>query len=469
MKNSRLMALLGTLTNKEARLMRQFVKSPFFNKREEVSILYDYLVECVHIHQIIPSKEAAYKHILIKLKIKQPYDDQQMRLWMSFLLKLTEKYLIHDAFFEDDIVVKTKLAKIYRERNLPKHLQSTFKELEKLQKKYPYRNATYYSNDLQIQLEQHHYITATNRISELNLQEILDDLDIAYLSKRLRQSCLALSHQTVYKTNYELGLIQEILDYIEQKELVEIPAIGVYYYAFQTLNNTQEQTCFRQFKNAIEIHGSKIPADELGDLYLLAINFCIKKYNEGSREYMPDQFELYQQGITMDLFLVDQKLSRFTYRNVVTIGLVLQEYEWVENFIHTYKNKLVKKYQESIFSFCLANLTYSRQKYEEALDLLEKSVYKDLLLNLAAKTVMLKIFYEQDELDRLEAHLEAMRTFIRRKQIMGYHRANYLNLIAFVKKLLDCNPYIKTEKIALKAEIELKKAIAEKDWLLKQF
>jgi len=465
MQNSRLIALLETLSNKETREIRNFLASPFFNKRIEVAQLFDYLSDCLHLHQHIPEKRSAYRH----LKGKQAdYDDQQMRLWMSFLLKTVEKYLVHKAVFEDEVKTKTKLAEIYRLRNLPKHLDRSLRELETLQNKQSFRNATFYSNDFQIQVEQYRFTSANRRMSELNLQKMLDNLDIAYLSQKLRQSCLAISHQAVYNTQYHFGLSEEIINYVEQQDLLKIPAIAIYYYVFQTLSKPDESKYFRSFKTEVVKHGAQFPAEELGDIYILAINFCIKKYNEGDKQFLQDEFELYQEGLKQNLFLKNNILSRFTYRNVVTVGLVLEEFQWLESFISDYRNKLDKAYQESMFSFNLARLEYSRKNYKAALHLLQKSLYKDLLLNLAAKTVILKIFYELDEFDLLDAHLQAMRTFIRRKNIIGYHQENYLNLIQFTKKLIEANPYEKEGIQQIKKEIEATKSIAEKGWLLQQ-
>lgn len=124
--------------------------------------------------------------------------------------------------------------------------------------------------------------------------------------------------------------------------------------------------------------------------------------------------------------------------------------------------------RDSIFSFCLANLEYERRNYTQAIHLLQKSEYRDLLLNLAAKTLQMKILYELSEFDVLDSHLEAMRTFIRRKGIIGYHRSNYLNTIAITKKLVNLKPYDQGQREALKRQIEQTMALAEREWLLAQ-
>ena len=98
----------------------------------------------------------------------------------------------------------------------------------------------------------------------------------------------------------------------------------------------------------------------------------------------------------------------------------------------------------------------------------QKAEYKDLMLSLAAKMLQLKIFFELQEFDLLESHLQAIRAFIRRKKVMGYHRENYLNTVHFTQKLLESNAFDKPARAALRREIEETKAVAEKEWLLEQ-
>jgi len=88
------------------------------------------------------------------------------------------------------------------------------------------------------------------------------------------------------------------------------------------------------------------------------------------------------------------------------------------------------------------------------------------MLALAAKTIQLKIYYETDEYDLLESHLQAITAFIRRKKVMGYHRENYLNLVHFVRKRLELPPLDKQAKQIFREAVEQAKPLAEKEWLL---
>ena len=178
--------------------------------------------------------------------------------------------------------------------------------------------------------------------------------------------------------------------------------------------------------------------------------------------------DLYQSGLRTGLLLKGEQLSRFTYRNIVAMGILSGELPWVEEFMHQYKKALDPKFRESTFNFNLAKLEYTRQRYDLALTLITKDVHKDPLLNLSAKALAMKIYYEQDRYDTLDSHLQAMNAFLIRKKIIGYHRTNYSNLIRYTRKLSELNPFDRQAKADLRAAIVAEEPLLEKEWLLQQ-
>ena len=127
-------------------------------------------------------------------------------------------------------------------------------------------------------------------------------------------------------------------------------------------------------------HGHQFPPEETRDLYLLAINYCIKRLNEGHQRYAWEGLELYKEGLHQDILISNGLISRFSYRNIVAMGLVAEDFSWVASFISNYRSYLPKAHRESMFSFNMARLEYHRKHYDSALQLLQKSEYKDLLL-----------------------------------------------------------------------------------------
>ena len=59
-------------------------------------------------------------------------------------------------------------------------------------------------------------------------------------------------------------------------------------------------------------------------------------------------------------------------------------------------------------------------------------------------------------------------SYIRRQHKMGYHKTHYINLIRFVRKMLNSNLTDKIIQENLKKEIANTQELAERRWLLDQ-
>jgi len=98
--------------------------------------------------------------------------------------------------------------------------------------------------------------------------------------------------------------------------------------------------------------------------------------------------------------------------------------------------------------------------------LLQNIEYEDLLLNLAAKTILLKIYFELNENDLLDAHLLSLQNFLRRKTLIGYHKKNYKNIISITRKLLTYNRFDKKEKEKIRHLILDADVLTDRKWFL---
>ena len=463
MERTPLFELLSSLNSSELLEIKKMVNSPFFNKRKDVIQLFKYLNLCIKKGKT-PAKQEAFGQI----STSQKFDDHAVRLPMSFLKKLLEKYLVQKEIFADKSFIEAKLATVLRKRKLTKQHEKIVKDgAQKLQNQ-PLRNAKTLEYQLDFQLEEFQRKVATRRTGELNLQALSDQLDNIFIAKKFRQVCLLLSHQRVYKKDYDFGLLDAIVKKVESENLHELPAIGMYYFAWKTLTEDSSDVHFQQFKKLVLEKADLFPDDEMRDLTILAINFCIQKYNQGNRSYLLEEFEIYKEGLERGYFLNDNQISRFTYRNIVTISLVLKDYDWTAKFIHEYKKHLNPKYRDSTFNFNLARLEYECKNYDYALDLLRQCEHEDLLLELSTRTMFLKIFYEMESYDLLPFHISALQTFMRRKKIIGYHRKLYGNFTSFFTKLINLPPGDRKTKNELHQQVKVAEELAEKEWLLEQ-
>lgn len=442
----------------------KFLRSPFYNQRQDVILLFEALKTPLQEEISLPEKESIFQKIYPDLA----FSNTNFSLLMSYLFQLLKKFMAISELDQAALNNDLQLAKAYRKKGLHKDFLALSQQMHKELHQNPLRNADYYELSYSLQWEEHQLLSAEKPTEEAKLLEMAQTIDIHYFILKLRHLCLLNAHQSVYQSSAEVGFAQELLHYIADSDLLQIPAIAVYYYYYQLLQKQNETTAFQQFKQILFESGRQFNATEVRDLYLLAINYCVRCANEGKSEYLEELFELYQQGLKSKSLLEEETLSRFTYHNITGVGLRIGQFEWTENFINQYKPSLEKRYRESSYSFSLARLEYSRKNYNEALSLLQKSNYRDLLLNLAAKTLQLKIYYELSELDLLQSHLEAMKKYILRRHLIGYHKTNYRNIINYAQKLLLLNPYDKKAHEKLAAQLQTEEILSEKDWFLEQ-
>lgn len=463
-KSSKLVEVLSNLSRKEQNALRKFLQSPYFNQREDVVQLFELLVKNLKNGAELPEKAVFFT----KIYPNERFSDQKFRLLMSYLFKLVEQFLALEEILADETNLQIKKAASYRKHKMPTLFQRSLQKVTKDLEQSPLRNGQYFDYLREVQMEQYQLLSTEAPTDDLNLQNIADTIDISYLTQKLKQTCTLLSHQSVYHSDYEIGFLAEILKYIEVRNLLKIPAINIYYHCYFMLLEPDDENHFWTFKKLLFEHGGKFSTTEIRDLYTLTINICIRQINAGQHRYFKEALDLYKEGLKQEYLLENGVLSRWAYFNIAAAGLQTGEYDWVDFFIKNYKNALEKKYRESSFSFNLARLEYARKNYAAVMELLQKSNYRDLLANLGAKTLLLKVYFEMEEFDLLHSHLDAMKNYIRRKHVMGYHRKNYMNIVKYAQRLMLLNPFDLEEKKQLRARIQEEEILTEREWFLEQ-
>lgn len=458
------MEILEKLTPAEIKTLRSWLSIDAFNSQQELGQLFDTLTEYLHELHIIPSREQLHETLFRG----QPFDDQRLRLLCSYLVKKIENYWVWCEFQARPADHAALLLSAYRRRRLPRHFSKTLRSRRQQLETQPLRHAEHYW--AQYQLEQEHYLweSSAGRTREHNLQALDDALLGALLGMKLRQACLAIAHQAVYNTQYSIGLIEPLLEEAAKPQYDQMPAVAVYRDGFLVLSHPERHDYFQNFKQGLFSHIAHFPKSEMRDLFLLAINFCIRQINANRPDYQVEALDLYKKGLETELLLENGQLSRFAYNNIVGIALRTEELTWVEGFVATYRHRLSADHRDTTYYLSAARIAFARGHYPDALRHLQRADYDDLINNMVAKTLQLKIYYELREFGLLDSHLRTMRTYLRRSRQMSYHQRNYDNIIRYTLKLINLPPYDKTGRAALRQEINATEPLTEKEWLLEK-
>lgn len=465
MYHSKLIDLYTCLTNPEKAQFKKWVKSPMHNQHEDVVQLFDFIASKRAITERTISKIAAFDFIYPQKK----YDDLRLRHVMSLGVEVLEKFVCFLMQNREDFFLEKNLISFYRMRNFGKYAQKQLEKTKLKQSQVKIKDSQHYYRQYELEQASFEQAGSEERMRTTNLQDVCNTYAIAFVIETLRNACTALTYQNLNKQQeYHIPFLDAILTEIKKGSYGDIVAVQFYYNSYLSLTQPDEPAFFHQLKKLLLQHSDVLPTTEIKNIHVITLNFCIKKLNTGAEEYVQEVFDLFKYGLEQNILINDNILSRFTYKNIVTAALRLNEIEWTANFINLYTPYLESKYKKNYHHFADAKLLFAKGDYAQTMNLLHQVEYDDLFLNLDAKMLLVKIYYEQRSIDALDSLLGSFYIYVQRKEVMGYHQNNYKNIIQLTRKLLHLAKHDKAGIRKFKKQLAETNPLTERSWLLKQ-
>jgi hypothetical protein len=470
MKESQLLKTFNCLTLKDRRALRQFVISPFLNTREDVVLLFDYLDKNRDNLNRDLSKETVFKAVFTEGGI---FDLKKLNYTLSFLDNLIREYLIFNQLQNETAERDVLLQKAFLGRRADKLAEKSLSVARQNLNAQELKNATTHLHEFQWHKTQYDYASRTERSDDTSLQESTDAFTDFTVAETLRQACAMLSQQAFSKRTYRLPLLEAALNIAVLKiensaiKTSESPAVFAYFHAYQSLTKEEDETIqyahFQSFKTILENNWQQFPADEMHGLYVLAINFCLKKINRGHRQFEKEVLSIYKIGLHNRLLFENNQLSPYTYKNAMMAALKVGETDWANQFLEEYKTHLPVRDRENLFQYNKAIFYFRNKEYTAAMQLLQTVNLREVLFNLDARRILARVYFELKEFNALDSLIESSKIYLHRQKDIGYHREMYLNFFKILEILLkkeDKKPEI------LRGVIEETKYLAEREWLL---
>ena len=463
MLESKLVKIYLSLNKEEHRLLTKWIASPIANVHEDVRNFIAFLDSRKAFSAVTLQKNRAFSYLYPKSNV---YDDLRLRHVMSLCTQTLEDFLAYSYFIKNRNEQQIALAKNLQQHQLLEQAQVVLQKIKTTQHLQAKQDASFYLETIQLEIEQFQLLSQNSREKSFNIQSISDTIHQYTAAEILKYACISITHQNVSNQQYSFAFLPFIIEQIESEKLAFTPAIEIYFFAYKTLTNTSENSYFKKCVEAVYKHESCFTEHELKDIFLLCINHCIKKLNSSELLFAETAYKLYLHSLDKKYLLDNNELSRFTFTNVVFIGLKLQDYVGVENFIKTYGEYLNESTRENTISFNKARLYFTQKNYKKTMPILLSIEYSDTLWNLAAKFMLVKIYFETQEYEALVGLLNTFKVYLFRQKKIGYHKERYKNIIKFSEKLYANIDVSKSKKLKLKNEIEQVADLPDKDWFL---
>jgi hypothetical protein len=464
MHNSFLLSFFKYLDKKDRRELRKAVRSPFFNQKDEVVRLFD----CLDKHIDNPKVPLSQAWVFEQVFPEKPFDAFLLHHATSALTQLTRRFLAISEFENTPPQYQLSLTRALKHRQATKMYDHELKEAKSFLNKQPLRNAEFHLQHYMLLLDEYDYKRQQKREGDLPVQELSDNLDNFYIAESLRQACAMKAHQTVFtQLTYSQPFSEAVFSHLDLDKIENTPSIAAYFYAFKAQNEENtEGGYFEKLKELLIEKRYFFNDEELKNLYILAINYCIKQQNRGNLVFIQEALDLYEVGLENKILLDNGSISQYAYRNMAILAMKAGNWKKAEELLITYKNFLPIIDRENFYNYNSAILNFRQGNTDKAMLLLQETHLREPLYNLDARRLLARIYFENKAIDALESLTISSRKYITQKKNIGYQKDMYDNFFIFISKIVKIDFKSKSKKMALKAEINATELVAEKKWLL---
>ena len=138
-----------------------------------------------------------------------------------------------------------------------------------------------------------------------------------------------LAYKNMFALKPQINLLPSFFESLPQSKFLQQPEINSYYMISKMLLHTEDIKYFQEVKNILEQNDHIFPKQELKTLYIYLINYCIlTKINNGQSEFYNELFDLFKIVIEKEIMFTKGILDPRYYKNIITVGLHIKEFDW---------------------------------------------------------------------------------------------------------------------------------------------
>jgi len=460
-RDSKIVQLLAACEPDELQALKRFVASPYFNRQPILVDLLGYLSDRRHNLEQLDAVE-----VYAELLPGQPYDDKHWRYLLSDLSTLIERFWTIERYESDEHRMLPDLLAIASEKGLDKTYRQAERRAAALLESPEPRNTTFFEFAIKSAEQSYlHFTRQKLRRYDPGLQSVSDNLDRYYFLQKLRYAVAMLKNRQILQGDYQTGISPSWLQHLEAADFFGEPLIGLYHAALLAQVDENDESLFHVLRSMLLAQERSLPEEDLRSIYQLAINYCARKIRHGKDAFASEALELYNSGIERQLFNDAGRLSPWAFTNVTKLALRLKRFEWIESFIMRHGPNLAEDFRQNVLNYNLAELYFYTNRYDEAMQALNHVAMNDINYYLGARVLLVKIYFENDEINALLSLLSAFMVFLKRnKKISSNIKQTYLNFCTTVFQL--SKPEIKNRE-KLRESIQITPLLTDREWLMK--
>jgi len=468
MNKSKLLDLLRAMSENERSLFVPYLeyKSSLANVSEAALLLFDYVQKHLNREEAL-NKEKAWRI----LYPNEAFRDTRLRKIMHELNQASMDFLVQYKITKQEQLQRQVGLEISWTKGLPKHYRSLERQTQDYFEKESLRDDQYHLQQMQyydLAYRRAERITRRPQLANL-LRQKNYHLDAYFYMEKLRNYCNSISNRVFFSLEgEELSLPEGFLEVIARSPQAREVGVSMYLSVARMLENPGKTSFFYQLKQELKEYSHHFSLDEQDNLYIFLKNYCIGyQINQGNSQFFHELFDLsctlLEKGITQRNGVITPQ----AYKNIITVGLHVQAFDWTEQFIRDFTSLLPEEERHNALNYNLAKVFFNQGDYQRVIEQLREVAYANHTYALGSKLMLLKTYYELGEDRALDSLIDSFRIYLRRNRAISREvRQQYQNVLRFVRKLFYLPSQSTEARAKLRKEVEACEPLADKTWIL---
>lgn len=484
MLKSSLLEILRTFSKPELSKFEDFVRSPYFNKKENVLKLF---LEIRKYAPLFENDNLEKERTWVKLFPGKSYNYGIMKNLIHDLGKLCESFLSEEVYRKNEMQSTLDFLSSIRSRKI---LNVFINKIESAEKtflknfktvKYDFL-ADYYDGMRDLYHLKVGFLQANEQFKKKDeLVRSPENLVFGFLLK-----CFETFHNVILNSlNYnspvksnitylflkeleDNSILKNILDYTKEHSPENYPVLNCYYCMYKALSVNDSLEYFNEFKNNLSQNSGLFSDKELRELYNgLLTSFGNRKIT--TNNFQQEYFSILQIGFKNKIIqMPDGTIEPGAFTSIVNVSAA-NDIKFTEDFINNYKDKIPQEFRENIYFYSMAVLNYRKKNFERSLEYIVKVQSKELLMKFDIKHLQLNIYYELNDRVAFDYSYDALKHFIKSINLTNESRiVTRVKYCEYIKALFNLREKPDAYKLSsLKKEITENKTL-NKEWLLRK-
>lgn len=420
MVKSKAMDIIKSFSVNERESFKDFLKSPYFNKKKKIITLYDIILKNIG---NMNSKNSLEEKLFSVLFSGNKFSYSFIRNLMSELLRLCELFLpVNDfkwknntAFYNNMIVLKE-----FNKRHLDSLFQLKIKKYQHALKK-NLIDPEYYDSLGKIEAESVAFDLYRSSMENVPLKVVQrSEYNLCYITQLLEFDLNDLSvNMSAYNLNFESELIYEFIknfnieNYLKKLRETKNPIrseleIRLRLILLSIKQNDTEN--YFKLKELIIKNINKYTNNERSNMFIKLKNYCAVRIYNDDKMYYDEKYYLSKLECEVVKYNSDGvgHLYANIYIEVVQKAVLNNEIKFAKKYISEFTKEVEKSKQLSIYNLAMSFIEFENRNFIKTLDYLSGIRTFNYLIKNNCKVIYLKTYYE---LNYFEAGFSALDSF----------------------------------------------------------